>query len=73
MNDDSKSLFTSVTFWGVVVTLLSQIATRAGWHVPVDTTGLVNDLAGLAGVVISIYGRVRATQPVHIIPPASTS
>lgn len=63
--NDSKSIFTSVTFWGIVVGFLSQIAARRGWTI--DAAGLTNDLAGLAGVLMALYGRLRASVPVHIM------
>ncbi len=64
---ESKSIFTSVTFWGVVLGVVSQIATRYGYQLPGDTAGLTNDLAGIAGALGALWGRLRATQPVHVI------
>ena len=66
---ESKSIFLSITFWSVIVTLCSEVAKRYG--LTVDQAGLTNDLVSLAGIAMTIYGRVRATQPVHILPPAA--
>ena len=69
MNEPSKSIFASVTLWGVVIGVVSQIATRYGYQFPGDDAGLANDLAGMAGAALSIYGRFRATQRVYVIKP----
>jgi hypothetical protein len=71
MNEPSKSIFASVTFWGVVIGVVSQLATRYGYQFPGDISGLANDLAGMAGAALSIYGRIRATQPVYVLKPTS--
>jgi hypothetical protein len=70
MNDESKSIFASTTFWGVVVMFASQLSGRFGYTVPGDITGTVNDLAGIAGTLMALYGRLTATQMVHVLPPA---
>jgi hypothetical protein len=71
MNGDSKSLFLTKSFIGLVVAIAAQLLSRYGYHMPDDTTGLVNDIATLLGVAISIWGRITATQPVHILSPKS--
>lgn len=71
MNGESKSIFTSVTFWGLVIGIVSQVAMRYGYVVPGDTAGLANDLSGAAGAVLVLWGRIRATQPVRVFGPPS--
>jgi len=73
MDPNSKSIFTSVTFWGIALGLLSQVASRLGWYFPGDITGLANDISGVAGALIGIWGRISATQAVHLISPGNQS
>lgn len=75
----------SMTIWGVVVTTLSAVVPIAARACGIDLPAqLVQDLGtqitvvlqaigGLAGIVITIAGRVRATQPLNIslAPPPS--
>ncbi len=65
----SKSIFTSVTFWSLILGVLGTAAQRYGLTLPEDTAGLANDLAALAGAVGVVYGRFQAKQPVHFLPP----
>ncbi len=69
MDGQSKSIFTSVTFWGIALGLIGQIASRYGFQV--DAAGAANDVVSLIGAGVALYGRIRATQPVHIIAPAA--
>lgn len=70
MNEQSKSIFTSVTFWGIVAGVIARVAGRYGYTI--DDAGLANDLVSLAAAGIALYGRYRASQPVHVVaPPAS--
>lgn len=67
----------SMTIWGVVVTALSTVVPTLGPLIGVDLPGdLVRDagsqvvtavqaIGGLIGVVMSIVGRLRATQPLQ--------
>lgn len=64
--NDSKSLFASMTFWGVLVTLVSPILKSHG--IEVDAAGLANDIATGVGAAVAIYGRIRASQKVHVLP-----
>lgn len=68
---ESKSLFTSVTFWGLIVTFLSQALKH--WGIQVDEAGLSNDLVSLSGLLVAGYGRFRATQPLHFWKPGASS
>jgi len=71
MNDTSKSIFASVTFWGLVLGALGPLAAHFGYTLPADTTGVANQVAGIIGDLIALYGRLRATQPVHVISAPS--
>ncbi len=64
---ETKSVFLSLTFWSLAVMLASEAAKRYG--IVVDQAGLTNDLVSLAGTGLALYGRFRATQPLHVIPP----
>ncbi len=67
MNGDSKSIFASTTFWGLVLGAAAPLAAHNGITIPADTGGLVNQIAGLVGDGIALYGRFKATQPVHLL------
>lgn len=70
--DESKSIFTSVTFWGAVLSFLIPVLTPTlqKYSVPVpDAASLAAKLVSFITFAVTIYGRLRATQPVHIIPP----
>ena len=69
MNTESKSIFLSVTFWGLVLSLVGPVLAHYGITLPGDTAGLANELAMLVGDAVAVYGRLRATQPAHIIAP----
>lgn len=61
---EPKPIFLSVTFWGVVVALVAGALKKYGWTI--DEAGLTNDLVSLAGAIAALYGRWRASQPVHV-------
>lgn len=63
--DESKSLFLSKTFWGVVVGVAAELTKKYG--ITLDQAGLTNDLVALAASAFAVYGRVAATQAVHIL------
>ena len=67
----------SVTIWGALITALSTVLPALGPVIGIDITGdLVRDageqivqtvqaVGGLIGTVVTIYGRVRASQPLE--------
>lgn len=66
---EAKSIFSSVTFWGAILTALSialpSLSAKFGLTsatVSTDATWIV----GAIGTVITIYGRLRASQPATI-------
>jgi len=71
MNGQSKSIFTSVTFWGIALGFAAPLLAHLGYTLPADSSGLANQIAGAVGDMIALYGRLRAVQPVHVIAPAS--
>lgn len=71
MFDDVKSIFASVTFWGIVISVLSKAAAlylgyevdEATQRMAVDLTlVLITFLSGFAGDAIALWGRIRATK-----------
>ena len=67
---ESKSIFLSVTFWGVIAGLVSTALKKYGFTL--DEAGLTNDAVTLASAVVAVYGRMRAAQPVHVVGPITT-
>lgn len=77
---DTKWWGHSLTIWGVVITTLTTvlpIAARAcGYDLSaqavqdlgVQLTALIQALGGIAGIVMTIAGRARATQPLNLNP-----
>lgn len=70
--DESKSLFASKTFWGVVISLIGLL-NAPGWLLE---TINADDLAKIAdtgfeavGLLLALIGRIKAKQPVHVLPP----
>ena len=67
----------SMTVWGAIVTALSTVLPAVGPAIGIDITGeLVHEVGsqlvaavqaagGLLGTIMTIYGRVRATQPLE--------
>lgn len=68
MDTESKSLFSSVTFWGLALSMAGPLLAKYGFTLPADTAGLANQTAGFVGGALALWGRLRATQPVHILP-----
>jgi len=67
----------SVTIWGALITALSTVLPALGPVIGIDITGdLVREageqlvetlqaIGGLIGIAMTIYGRVRASQPLE--------
>lgn len=71
---NTKSIFTSVTFWGAVTSLASvffpKLLTAFGVTAPTAAT----DITMGVGFLITVYGRLRATQVATVTgTPTSTS
>ena len=81
---DTKWWGHSMTIWGVAVTTLTTVlplvARSLGYDLPAPVvqdlgtqlTTLVQAIGGIAGIVITILGRARATQPLNLdaTPPS---
>lgn len=78
MDSDSKSIFLSKTFWGIVLAALGHmgfftwLAARAGTPVPADYNTLANSVVGGIGGILAIYGRLAALTPAHLLNPSVT-
>lgn len=64
--DSTKSIFASLSFWGLVVTVVAPLLAKYG--IVVDQGSLTAQLAGLAGAIVGIYGIVRRPD-IHVVPP----
>lgn len=62
--NETKSILLSLTFWGVVVAVAAEAAKRYG--IVIDQAAWANDLAALAGSVVAVIGRYKATKQVTI-------
>ena len=86
METTSKFFLRSKTVWGVIIALVcSLIHNRTGVNLSDQVAPLQGSIAGLvaglvnlapaigqfAGVVMVIWGRITAKQPLHILPPKS--
>jgi hypothetical protein len=68
----SKSLFTSVTFWGAVIAALAPALKHIGLSFSSDDANfLAQSLITIVGAAIAVIGRIRASKQVHIIPPSA--
>lgn len=66
----SKTIFGSLTIWGVVVMAIPQIAGYIGLNVTAaDSQAIVNAVDGIltaGGALLAIWGRIRATKQVTL-------
>lgn len=63
--EDSKSIFASYTFWGAVVAVAAPIAGEFG--VEFDQAAWANALVSLAGGLVAVWGRIRATKRARLV------
>jgi hypothetical protein len=63
---NTKSIFSSVTFWGSVTSMVAlffpKLFTALGW----DPQTTASYIVGAIGFAVTAYGRLRATQPVTL-------
>lgn len=63
-----KSILTSKTIWGVIISLVGKLAAAGGYSVlPEDealVSGAISLLVSTAGDLLAVYGRVKATKKV---------
>lgn len=64
--DGFKSIFTSKTFWGVIVSIISKSLLYFGYEIDSALEQSLNDLIiaviGLGGDAFAIFGRIKATR-----------
>lgn len=75
VNTDVKSIFSSTTFWGAVVSLAATLVPGLLGIIGVgaDAAGqasLVAHIVQIVGFAVTVYGRLTATQPAAIVPPS---
>ena len=68
------SIFKTKTFWGLMLTLLAVFLPKYG-RVLTDpgTLDLIQELVGLVGAGLALYGRLHASKTASISPPAPPS
>ena len=67
MTDETKSLFTSKTFWGAVITALSGAFPHFSSLLGItDVNSVANNIVTGIGFLFTVYGRISATAPVTI-------
>lgn len=59
--NEAKGLLTSITFWGIALSVVGKIAYIKGYDIG-NTDGLAEALASFAGDAIALYGRIKATK-----------
>lgn len=67
----TKAALTSVTLWGIVVSLIGGILTKHGWQISDvlkgDTAQFFSQVAAyLIGPAMALFGRWRATRPLSV-------
>lgn len=68
---DSKSIFLSKTFYGALLALAAPFISPmlAKYGVAIDADGWATKIAELVGLVVTLYGRYKAVDAVHVITP----
>lgn len=69
---NTKSFLTSKTLWGLVIAAVGALLSH--FHVTLtdaDVNGLTGDITEAAGILVAAYGRVVATQPLHVTSPTT--
>ncbi len=75
----SKSIFTSTTFWGALLSLVASVAPRVLHNIigTADYPTVAAIAASVATFLITVYGRFTAKQVVTLtggpVPPASVA
>lgn len=66
--ENFKSIFTSKTFWGVVVSIISKSLLYFGFEInetlEKEIVDLVIAMIGFAGDGVAIFGRITATKKI---------
>lgn len=67
----TKDLLQSKTAWGTIIGFAALIAHQLGFDIG-DQTGIVNDIVGLIGAALAIYGRVTAVHKITSVAGVKT-
>jgi hypothetical protein len=59
--EEAKGLLSSVTFWGIALSIVGKIAYIKGYDLG-DTGGLAEAIASFVGDGLALWGRIRATK-----------
>jgi uncharacterized membrane protein len=65
----TKSIFTSVTFYGAVISLLGIVAPKISTALGITTANsaaIAQEAVAVVGFLITLWGRVRATTKVTL-------
>lgn len=68
---DTKPFYLSLTFWGLVVTVIATLLAKFGYKLSdslrADAAQMLLDIAGfIVGPLMALIGRVRATKPLSV-------
>jgi hypothetical protein len=66
---NSKSVFTSLTFWSSVTMLLSGLAPKVFVVLGMSPETTASGVVAVLSFVLAVYGRWKATRPLHLIAP----
>lgn len=61
-----KSLFSSLTFWGALTTLVGALLPQVFVYLGHDPASSAAWIVAAIGFVTAVIGRIRATQPVTL-------
>jgi energy-converting hydrogenase Eha subunit C len=63
-----KSIFSSTTFWGSIVSLVAMLAPHIYANIAgsASQTAVVSTIVAVVGFVVTVYGRFTATQKVTL-------
>lgn len=71
---DTKSIFKSKTIWGVLVTVAGLLG--FGDAIPADfpdtMVNVINQVLEVVGIVLTVYGRIVAKEPLSILGGTKT-
>ena len=62
----TKSIFTSLTFWGSFTALVSAFAPKVFVVLGMDPQTVASGIVSVIGFVLTVWGRFRAKQPVTL-------
>ena len=63
---DTKSIFSSLTFWGAVLTVLGQFEPKVFTAIGADPNVVAQYITTAVGFAITVYGRWRASTAVTL-------